>query len=293
MAPQDLLLMVFCPVDDELRALGLTRLRSRGPAPEPADSEVIAIERVAELWGPSDDEAIHDFFGRCHAAEFPGPPGVHRTNFARRAANLCWAERRIPRHLAERLAGGGPLRLVDGLPPPARRSVRARTGRRVAGQAAWGSDPVAVEAFYGFRSHLRTGPDGVIAACQLAPADAAETEVIRELAPEPLGVAPGDRNSRSPASREAFEAADGRLVAPFETHRHDPGRRRSARRLRRRRVEHAIGGLVERLGCRRIRVRDVWHPEHRLVRKILSHTAATWLNVRDGHPPLQFARLVG
>jgi hypothetical protein len=151
---------------------------------------------------------------------------------------------------------------------------------------------VAQKAFYGFRLHLRTSPDGVILGYQLAPAHAAETEVIWEVAPRPLGTAPGDRNYWSPALRAEFEAAGGRLVAPFKTWRHDPDRRRSALLLRlRRRIEHAIGQLVERFHCRRVRVKDLWHLEHRLVRQILSFTVAVTLNVKDGHEPLQFERL--
>jgi hypothetical protein len=129
----------------------------------------------------------------------------------------------------------------------------------------------------------------VILGYQLAPADAAETAVIWEVAPEPLGVGLGDRNSWSPALREAFRAAGGALVAPFKAARHDPNPGRSHWLLKlRRRVENAIGQLVERFDCRRIRVRDLWHLEHRLVRKILSHTVAVWLNVKQGHEPLQF-----
>jgi hypothetical protein len=292
MAPQDLLLMVFCLIDDQMKDLGLTRLRSRGPRrTRLADSEVITIELVGELRGIADDKALHAFFRRYHAAEFPALGRVHRTTFARQAANLCWAKRRVQRRLAGRL-GDGPLWLVDSLPVPACRFARARTCRRFAGQAAWGFDPVAVKAFYGSRLHLRTSPDGVILAYQLAPADAAETEVIWEVAPGPLATGLGDRNYWSPAVRAAFEAGGGRLLAPFKTARHDPDPRRShgLQKLRRR-IEHAIGQLVERFHCRRVRVKDVWHLEHRLVRKILSHTVAIWLNVRDGHEPLQFDRL--
>jgi hypothetical protein len=289
MAPQDLLLMVFCLIDDELKALGPPR--SRGPQPTLSDSEVVTIELVGELWGIADDKALYGFFRRYHAAEFPALLRVHRTTFARQAANLCWIKRRLQRRLAQRL-GGGPLWLVDSLPLPACRFARARTCRRFAGLAGWGFDPVAVKAFYGFRLHLRTSPDGVILAYQLAPADAAETEVIWEVTPEPPGTGLGDRNYWSPALRAAFEAAGGRLVAPFKTARHDKDPRRSHALLElRRRIEHAIGQLVERFDCRRVRVKDVWHLEHRLVRKILSHTVALWLNVRDGHEPLQFDRL--
>jgi hypothetical protein len=291
MTPQDLLLMVFCTVDDELKTLGPPR--TRGPRPTLADSEVITIEVVGEFWGIADDKALHGFFRRYHAAEFPALTRVHRTTFVRQAANLCWIKRRIQRRLAERLARPGPLWLVDSLPLPVCRFARARTCRRFAGAAAWGFDPVAVKAFYGFRLHLRTSTAGVILGYQLAPADAAETEVIWEVAPEPPGIALGDRNYWSPAVRAQFEAAGGRLVAPFKIARRDPDRHRSDQLLAlRRRIEHAIGALAERFNCRRVRVKDLWHLEHRLVRKILSHTVAIGLNVQAGHEPLQFDRLV-
>jgi hypothetical protein len=293
MDPQELLLVVFCLIDDPLKGLGLTHLRRRGRRHTTlSDSEVITIQIVGELWGITDDKALYQFFRRYYAREFPALLRVHRTTFVRQAANLCWACRRIQAQLAGLLAAG-PLWLVDSLPLPVCRFARARTSGRFPGQLGWGFDPVAVKAFYGFRLHLRTSPDGVILAYQLAPADAAETEVIWDLAPRPLGIGLGDRNYWSPQLQADFEAAGGRLIAPFKTQRYDPDRRGSGRLLRlRRRIEHTIGQLVERYDCRRIRVKDLWHLEHRLVRKILSHTVAVWVNVRKGHQPLQFERLV-
>ena len=44
MTPQDILLEVFCLVDDQLQALDLEPLRRRGPAPALTDSEVITLE---------------------------------------------------------------------------------------------------------------------------------------------------------------------------------------------------------------------------------------------------------
>jgi hypothetical protein len=293
MPPQELLLMVFCTVDDEIQALGPPRLRARGPAPTLADSEVIAIELAGELWGLGDDAALFRFFRRYHAAEFPALARVHRTTFARQAANLCGLKRRVQARLAGRLSDPRAPWLVDSLPLPACRFRRARRCRRFAGAVGWGFDPMAQKAFYGFRLHLRTSPEGVILAYQLAPADAAETEVIWELAPTPPGVGLGDRNYWSPATQAAFEAAGGRLLAPFKHARHDPDRRRSRALLAvRRRIEDTNGQLVERFGCRRTKVKDLWHLEHRLVRKILSHTVAAWLNVSDGHQPLHLDRLV-
>src|SRR5689334_4576857 len=105
MPPQELLLVVFCTADDELKALpGPGRLRGRGPGPTLADSEVIAIEVAGELWGLADDKAIYDFFRRYHAAEFPALARVHRTTFARQAADLRWVKRRLQARIARRLA---------------------------------------------------------------------------------------------------------------------------------------------------------------------------------------------
>jgi Transposase DDE domain len=291
MRPQDLLLIVFCLVDDELQALGPPR--SRGPAPILADSEVVTIEVVGELWGLGDDRALFRFFRDRHAAEFPALLRVHRTTFARQAANLCWVKRRVQARLASRLCDPGAPWLVDSAPLPACRFRRARRCSRFGEAAGWGYDPVAQKAFYGLRLHLRTTPEGVVTAYQLAPADAAETEVIWELARRPLGVAIGDRNYWSPATCAAFEACGGRLLAPYKMARYDKDRPRSRQLQRaRRRIEPVLGQLIDRFGCRRVRVMDLWHLEHRVVRKILSHTVCAWINVKDGYPPLQLDRLV-
>jgi hypothetical protein len=292
MPPQEFLLVVFCLIDDESKALDLPRLRARGPRPALADSEVIAIEVAGEFWGLADDRAIYRHFRRYHAAEFPALAAVSRASFVRQAANLCWLKRRLQQRLAGRLADPLAPWLIDSFPLPACRFARARTRRRFAGVVAYGFDPVANKAFYGFRLHLRTSLDGVILGYELAPADAPETEMVWEVAPTPIGTGLGDRNYWSPALRGELGAAGGELLAPFKHARRDPDPRRSAWLLGlRRRIETAIGQLVDRFHCRQVRVEDLWHLEHRLVRKILGHTVAIWLNVQAGHEPLQFDAL--
>ena len=104
MAPQELLLVVFCLVDDEVKALGGPPRRP-GPRPRLADSEVITIELVGELWGLADDAAILRHVRAHHLAEFPALAGVDRTRFARQAADLCWLKRALQRRLAGHLPG--------------------------------------------------------------------------------------------------------------------------------------------------------------------------------------------
>jgi hypothetical protein len=110
-------------------------VRTRGPRPALADSEVIAIEIAGEFWGHVDDRAL---YRRYHAAEFPALAQVDRTTFARQAANLCWLKRRLQRRLAGRLADPQAPWLIDSFPLPVCRFARARTSCRFVGMAAYG-----------------------------------------------------------------------------------------------------------------------------------------------------------
>jgi hypothetical protein len=88
---------VFCLIDDQLKDLG--RIRSRGPAPKLSDAEVLTIEVLGEFLGLDTDKDIHLFFRRHYAEWFPTLRDVHRTTFARQAANL-W---KIKEHLWQEL----------------------------------------------------------------------------------------------------------------------------------------------------------------------------------------------
>src|SRR5215211_7490002 len=106
MTPQQFLLVLFCLIDDQLQPLRLGRLRARGPSPTLTDSEVITIELAGEAFGRDADRDLFRFFRRYHTAEFPALARVHRTTFARQAANLFKVKEQILRRLAERLACG-------------------------------------------------------------------------------------------------------------------------------------------------------------------------------------------
>jgi hypothetical protein len=292
MAPQELLLVVFCLVDDEMKAAGGPPRRP-GPRPRLADSEVITIELVGELWGLADDAAILRHFRVHHAAEFPALTRVDRTRFARHAADLCWLKRRLQGRLAERLPEVRGVWLVDSCPLPVCRFGRAGYCRRFAGAAAYGFDPLARKAFYGFRLHLRVGLGGAVLGYELAPANAHELDLARELAPSPPGVALGDRNYWSPTLRAEFRAAGGDLLAPYKQGKYDPTPERTERLLAlRRRIETVFSHLVEWFALRRVKVRDLWHLEHRIVRKLLALTVAARLDLDAGRSPLRLEPLV-
>ena len=292
MTPQELLLEVFCLVDDELQALGLGRLRRRGPRPALSDSEVITMELVGEFWKLDTDKDLFHFFRTYHRREFPALAGLTRTTFARQAANLWAVKRRIQQRLAACLAEGDPVWLVDSLPIDACQFARATFCQRFAGQADYGYCHLRKRTFYGFRLHLRVSRDGVILGYQLAPARASEKAVLPELGLPPGSVGIGDRNYWSPELRGRLAAGGVALLAPYYRKSKDPDRERSAQLSAvRYRIETSSGQLAERYEIKRTWAKDLWHLCHRVIRKVLSHTALALINFRAGYRPMQLDAL--
>jgi len=56
-------------------------------------------------------------------------------------------------------------------------------------------------------------------------------------------------------------------------------------------VETVGSQLVERFQISKIKVKDLWHYQNRILRKIMSHTVAVFLNMQIGNKPLQLALL--
>jgi hypothetical protein len=286
---QELLLLVFCLVDDELKAPEFRDLRSRGPDPLLADSEVITIELVGEFLGLDRDTHLFRHFRTDHARDFPGLLCVHRTTFARQAANLWRVKQVLQARLAEQLAGPAADWLVDSMPVPVCRFGRGGYCQGFRGQAAFGYDPVQKQAYFGFRLHVRVNVAGIIVAYELAPANATDIDMLFELSPPPETAGIGDRNYWSPAAIAELAAAGVRLLAPYKTRKHDPDPARSRRLSRPRwRVETVNGQLAGRFRIKRVWARDVWHLCHRVIRKVLSHTMAAWTCKQAGLPMLCF-----
>lgn len=294
MTPQEFLLVVFCLIDDQLKALGLGKLRRRGFAPTLSDAEVITIEIVGEAWGHDTDQAIYRHFLRYHTAEFPALARVHRTTFARQAASLWRVKQRLQAHLAAALAGDGddPLWLVDSLPIDACQFARATFCRRFQGEADYGYDHLRKHTYYGFRLHLRITRLGTILAYELAPARLTDAALVPALNPPPGSTGVGDRHYWDPELRRRLAAAGVTLRAPYYHKSKDPNRAGSSRLASLRyRIETVNGQLTERFGIKRTWARDLWHLCHRIIRKILSHTVLMRLTARAKLPPLSFDRL--
>jgi hypothetical protein len=288
---------VLCVVEELLADLPAgpdwARVRTRGPAPTLADSEVLTMEVVGEFLGHDRDVAIRDYFRREHPDWFPALGRVHRTTFTRQAANLWAVKARVWGLLLERLVVDPALSFVDSVPMPVCRFGRAWGCSRFKGEAAFGYDAGSKATFYGFRDHLRVNWPGVVTAVQVAPANVHDRDLVPELVAGATGRVLGDRNYWDPELTAELAPAGIALVAPFKKRATDPDPAGSKVVARVRwRIETVAAQLVERYHLKRVWARDAWHLTSRVLRKVLSHTIAVFLCRERDLSPLSFAKLL-
>jgi len=282
---------VFCLIDDRTEDRAL---RARGPLPKLSDAEVLTIEIVGEFLGLDTDEAIFRYFRRHYGEWFPTIGEVHRTTFARQAANL-W---KLKEHLWQELLSLTPhdpaFAICDSMPLPACLFARAYRCSRFKGEAAFGKDTLIRQTFYGFRVHVRICWPGVITRISVAPANIHELSVLPEIAEFSSGLLIGDRNYHSPKTTEELAGMGVELLAPYSSKKRDPAPTKSALLSRfRYRIDTVFSQLTERYCLKRVWARDMWHLVSRLLRKVLSHTIAFLLNHKLlGNPPLQLSKLL-
>ena len=294
---EEFTIAVYCHIDALLGVLrshpDWQRIRQRGPAPTLADAEVLTMEAVGEFLGYDQDVAIYTYFRREHPDWFPALQRVHRTTFARQAANVWAVKERLWGLLLDRVPHDPALSCVDSVPTAVCRFGRAYTCSRFRGQAAFGRDTGSKATFYGFRNHLRISWPGVVTAVSVAPANVHDTDVVPELVDGAVGQVIGDRNYWDPTLLAELAPAGIALLAPFKKRATDPDPVGSRVLTRVRwRIETVAAQLVERFHLKRIWARDAWHLTSRVLRKVLSHTLAVCLCLQRGHPPLQFAQLL-
>jgi hypothetical protein len=281
---------VFCLIDDRIEERAL---RARGPLPKLSDAEVLTIEIVGEFLGLDTDEAIFRYFRRHYGEWFPTLRFVHRTTFARQAANLWKVKQDIWQELLSLAPHKPTFAICDSMPLPACLFARAYRCKRFRGEAAFGKDTLIKQTFYGFRVHVRVCWPGVITRFSVAPANAHELSVLPELLEATRGLVVGDRNYHSPKTKEELARMGVELLAPYSSKKRDRHPQRSALLSRfRYRIDTVFSQLTGRYSIKRVWARDLWHLMSRLLRKILSHTVAFLLNHHSGNQPLKLSKLL-
>lgn len=294
MSIEDFIITVFCIIDDELeKLLNGKKLRQRGRHTLLTDSEVITIEIVGEFLGQDCDKSIWEYFKSHWLHFFPRIPD--RSNFVRQAANLHIIKRMLQERLATALGAlGDSLHMVDGLPMPVCKFVRAYFSKTFKGRAAYGYCATKKERYYGFRGHLVISSIGVITAATFTAANVDERDVCPELVEGIHGLMIGDKGFMRPELQEELKTNGLNLQTPLRDNMKDDRPKgflywmKSTRRL----IETVIGQLAERFHIERVRTRDLWHEASRFWRKLLAHTVCVKMSIERGNEPLQFENLV-
>lgn len=289
----DYIVNVFVMADDFCKIYFPARkLRSRGPLPKLADSEVIAMELVGEYLGLRTDEGIHHYFRRHWHHLFPNLPD--RSNFVRQCANV-WD---VKQSFFEYLSGFQDhyLQILDSMPIEVCKFVRAKTSQQFKDSAAYGK--WFGQTFFGYRLHLKITDIGIIRKFILAPANEHDIRYAEPLiAQDRGGWALADKGYRSkPLQQKLWQQR--KMYFHTSVRRIDkktsPLPRQTIRTLtgKRRLIETVAGQLEQRFGIKTTFARDLWHLMNRIIRKILSHTISVLLNIKMNIEPLRLRLLV-
>jgi Transposase DDE domain len=290
---EEFIIAVFCCVDDLLKEITYGQpIRLKGFTPALADSEVIAMEIVAEYQGIDADQAIWKYFRRHWLMLFPGLNS--RSAFVRQAANLWQYKELLQQRLANQLeAFTAPVHLIDGIPIPLCCFSRASRCRSFQGEATYGYCAAKKETYYGFHGHLLVSVTGVITGFSLTPANGSEREALWDIVHPIQGLVIGDKGYLCATLQQELRTKNIELETALRSNMQDTRSPAVVKLLvrTRRLVETIIGQLVERFSIEKVWARDIWHLTSRLNRKLLAHTVCRWLN-RHSSEPLQFEQLV-
>jgi hypothetical protein len=271
-----------------------TPIRRGGFAPALSDEEVITIEICGEYFKLGSDVDIFAHFQTYYQAWFPQLRD--RTLFVRQAANLWQVKARIQQRLTV-VSGqaADPVQVIDTLPLPVCVLTRAPRDRRFKPEADYGYCAAKQLHYYGFKLGLRIARSGMIIQAPLLPARPHDVQLTDDLVADFAGVVPADKGFIDAVRQSLLEERHGvTLVTPPRkrmTSRFAPSVLKVCARWRKR-VETVGSHLTERFGVTRIRARDLWHFEHRLIRKILAHTVGVFLNLQLGRTPLDLDGLL-
>ena len=291
----DFIITVYCLVCEHYQAIQATYpVRRGGFAPALTDEEVITIEICGEYFKCATDQDIFAYF-RTHDQHF-FPRLTERTLFVRQAAHLWQIKAAIQQRLTI-ISGqaADPVQVSATLPLPVCGYTRAGRDRCFKPDADYGYCAAKQRDDYGFKRGLRMARAGMITYFPLLPARPHAINLLDDLGAGCAGMVPADKGCIDAVRQAVLAERQGVIVITPPRKgmatRHSLKRLQACKRIRKR-VETVGAQLTERFGIARIRVRALWHYQHRLIRKVLAHTVAVFLNLQLGRPPLDLDDLV-
>ena len=292
------IITVYCLVVEQMSILRTSYpIRRGGFAPALSDEEVITMEICGEFLKHSTDKDLFNYFRAHYQDWFPNLKD--RTNFVRQAANLWQFKALIQQQIvkqADQLFAD--LQVIDTLPLPVCQWVRGVRDKCFPTTADYGYCAAKELHYYGFKLGLRVSRSGMITSAILLPARPHDVNFTEELVGGLGKTMLGDKGFLDAWREELLKHRYGtRLVVPKRKNMKEQAspidqiRAEFCRKIRK--VVETVGShLTERLSINKIRVHDLWHFQSRLVRKILTHTVAVYLNLQLKRKPLDLDGLV-
>jgi Transposase DDE domain len=188
-----------------------------------------------------------------------------------------------------------PVQVIDTVPLPVCGYTRRHRDRCFKPEADYGYCAAKDLPYYGFKLGLRVARSGMITEYPLLPARPHDIQLLDDLVVGFEGLVPADKGFIDAFRQILLTERHGiLLITPPRkgmTTLHPPRLLKACARLRKC-VETVGSHLTERFAIARIRVHDLWHFQHRLIRKILAHTVGVFLNLQQGRPPLNLDGLL-
>lgn len=272
MNPETVLIELYLTIEAAYQGLTYGQpLRQRGPVPRLSDVELLTIEIVGERQGHHDDAAIWRYAKTHWSAWFPRLGSY--PSFAKQSANLAGLKHCLWAYF---FPATDDIHLTDGLPMPVCHLARAHRCRLFHGEVAYGYCAAKDEHYYGFKGHVIIHLSQQVVGFTLTAANIDEREVLDNFRWEIFGLLIGDNGLLS-KTRQAALATNGLILqTPLRDNMSDHRPKSVVQRLlkTRRRIETAIGQLVEYYDFASCKARDLWHLSSKLLRKLIAYNLA-------------------
>jgi hypothetical protein len=289
------IITVYCLVAEHYKMLkNFSHIRKGGFAPQLTDEEVITMEICGAYLKLHTDKDLFAYFHYHYLHFFPKLKD--RPAFVRQAANLWQVKTAIWQRLIEcSQQATDPVQVIDTLPLPVCTYTRARRDHCFPTQADFGHCAAKKLDYYGFKLGLRISSIGMITYFPLLNARTHDIHHLYTLVENFVGLVPADKGFLDQYRQELLAKRYGiKVVASVKANmaqQHPRSLRKFCSRIRKL-VETVGSHLTERFAIGKIRVHDLWHFQHRVIRKILSHTVMVFLNLQMGRDPLDLDGLV-
>jgi len=290
------IISVYCLVVEIMQNIETSyNLRQKGFPPKLTDAEVITIEICGEFFKLHEDTEIYNYF-KCHYLDFfPNLPS--RTTFVRQSANL-WQVKLLCQSIMVSRAGQktDAVQSIDTLPLPVCTWTRGgRRDKRFATLADYGHCAAKNLDYYGFKLGLRISRAGMITHFPLLSARAHDINHLGILIEGFCGTVPADLGFLDEYQQQLwFDIQQTQVITPLRSNMEtSPEQVKLVKKTKywRKLVETVGSQLTDRFQIAKIKVKDLWHYQNRIFRKILSHTVGVFLNLQNGNKAVQLALL--